>query len=95
MIIRLLIAVLAIYLLYRIARGLFLKGSAAKKELPKARPGEDMVEDPYCHVYVPISDAYAATVEGHTRYFCSGNVMKSILMSKGRGNSVPVEGGKK
>lgn len=85
MIIRLLIAVLAIYLLYRIARGLFLKGSAAKKELPKARPGEDMVEDPYCHVYVPISDAYAATVEGHTRYFCSRECYEKYINEQGKG----------
>jgi len=85
MIIRLLIAVLAIYLLYRIARGLFLKGSAAHKELSRKRLGEDMVEDPYCHVYVPISDAYAATVEGQTRYFCSRECYEKYINEQGKG----------
>jgi len=85
MIIRLLIAVVAIYLLYRIARGLFLKGSAARQELLKRRQGEDMVEDPYCHVYIPISEAYAATVEGHTQYFCSKECYEKFIEEQGKG----------
>jgi YHS domain-containing protein len=85
MIIRVLIAALAIYLLYRIARGLFLKGSAPRQELPKRREGEDMIEDPYCHVYIPISEAYAATVEGNTRYFCSRQCYEKFINEKGKG----------
>lgn len=85
MIIRLLIAALAIYLLYRIARGLFLKGSAANRELPKRQQGEDMVEDPCCHVYIPISEAYSATVEGHTRHFCSKECYDKFMNEQGKG----------
>ncbi len=85
MIIRLLIAVIAIYLLYRIARGLFLKGSAANKSIPKKREGEEMVEDPYCHVYIPISESYAATIDGQTRYFCSRECYEKFIKEQGKG----------
>ncbi|MEN6463750.1 MAG: hypothetical protein ABFD62_01085 [Syntrophaceae bacterium] len=86
MIIRVLIAALAIYLIFRIARGLFLKGSAATRQnIPKRREGEDMVEDPYCHVYIPISEAYAATVEGNTRHFCSRECYEKFISEQGKG----------
>lgn len=85
MIIRLLIALLAIYLLFRIARGLFLKGSAPRQDLPQRRPGEDMVEDPCCHVYLPVSEAYAATVEGQTRHFCSRECYEKYISEQGKG----------
>jgi len=29
-----------------------------------------LVEDPYCHTYVPISDAYSVSLDGKTVYFC-------------------------
>ncbi len=85
MIIRVLIAALAIYLLFRIARGLFLKGSAARQEMPKRRQGEDMVEDPYCHVFIPISESYSATVEGNTRHFCSRECYEKFINEQGKG----------
>jgi YHS domain-containing protein len=86
MIIRVLIAVLAIYLLYRIAKGLFLKGAAAgRRSVPKKREGEDMVEDPYCHVYIPVSESYAATIDGRTRHFCSRECYEKFISEKGKG----------
>jgi len=32
---------------------------------------EDLVEDPYCHRYIPMSQAHKATKDGRTLYFCS------------------------
>ena len=29
------------------------------------------MEDPYCHIYVPISQAHKATIDGQDLYFCS------------------------
>lgn len=85
MIIRLLIAFLAIYLLYRIARGLFLKGGASRQSISRKREGEDMVEDPCCHVYVPISEAYSATVDGTVRHFCSRECYEKFINEQGKG----------
>ena len=33
--------------------------------------GEDLVEDPCCHTYVPVSEAFRVKVGGKTLYFCS------------------------
>ncbi|MDI6777308.1 MAG: YHS domain-containing protein [Syntrophales bacterium] len=37
----------------------------------EAIKGEDLVEDPYCHTYVPLSSAYKVSIKGRTVYFCS------------------------
>ncbi|HTZ41397.1 MAG TPA: YHS domain-containing protein [Syntrophales bacterium] len=33
--------------------------------------GEDLVEDPHCHTYVPVSEAFRVKADGKTLYFCS------------------------
>jgi len=33
--------------------------------------GEELVEDPYCHTYIPISQAYRKEIAGKEHYFCS------------------------
>lgn len=33
--------------------------------------GETMVEDPQCNTFLPLSDAYKASINGRTYYFCS------------------------
>ena len=63
-----------IYLVYRLARGFFLSSAKPPDEFPeRVTPieKEDLVMDPYCHTYVPISDAYKASINGKTVYFCS------------------------
>jgi YHS domain-containing protein len=35
-----------------------------------ASDGEDLVEDPYCHTYIPVSNAYKTSFGGKTLYFC-------------------------
>lgn len=76
MIIRLIISIILFYLVYRIAKLLFLPGEKSVKPLPKGHQenltgGEDLVEDPCCHTYIPISDALKWKGPGKTHYFCS------------------------
>jgi YHS domain-containing protein len=33
--------------------------------------GEELVEDPYCHTYIPISQACRKEIAGKEHYFCS------------------------
>jgi len=33
--------------------------------------GEDLVEDPVCHTYIPLSQAYRKEISGNTQYFCN------------------------
>jgi len=74
MLVRLLVTLIIIYLLYRLARGIFrlsLRGSGRYPEKPVSLQGEDLVEDPCCHVNVPLSQAYEADIDGKRVYFCS------------------------
>jgi len=62
--------------MYRIARMLFLPAGKTVKPLTKRHQenisgGEDLVEDPYCHTYIPVSDALAWKGKEKTQYFCS------------------------
>jgi YHS domain-containing protein len=74
MLIRFLLVLFVLYLLYRVTKGILRlanKKSDRSPERPPPLKGEDLVEDPYCHTYVPISDAYRETIEGQTMHFCS------------------------
>lgn len=68
------ISILLIYLLYKVIKLLpRLKSSASESDNSKSSPsgGEDLVEDPVCHTYVPISQALKKEISGRTCYFCS------------------------
>jgi YHS domain-containing protein len=69
MILRLIISVVVIYLLYKLVKGWLAFRSSPKTDLPAA--GEDLVEDPLCHTYVPVSNALKSEFAGKTVYFCS------------------------
>jgi len=71
---RLIVAIVIVYLVYRLAKSLFLPSGKKQDRFPGDRTpieGEDMVQDPYCKAYVPLSNAYKATINGKTYYFCS------------------------
>jgi len=71
MIIRLLIGILILFLLYKLLRkGASLAGRRSSAA-PPAAAGEDLVEDPHCHTYVPLSHACRSSLNGKTVYFCS------------------------
>jgi YHS domain-containing protein len=69
------------YLAYKFLKGLFLK-----KEAPQGQPrqqavrasGEDLVEDPFCHTYIPMSSAVKTLEEGKTIYFCSNKCLEQF-----------------
>ncbi|MFH1078704.1 MAG: hypothetical protein V1766_00340 [Pseudomonadota bacterium] len=85
-IIRLLAAIVLFYLLYRIARWLFLSSARTSEPIPnRQKPSitEDLVEDPCCHAYLPVSQAYQAPIEGKTEYFCSEKCYQNFIRKKG------------
>jgi YHS domain-containing protein len=73
MILRWIIGIIVIYLLYRLIRKSFPavggKPGSARIQTPAA--GEELVEDPQCHAYVPLSQALRTEIDGKTVYFCS------------------------
>ena len=50
-----------------------------------ARPqvGDEMVQDPECKVYVPLSRAVSARVGGETLYFCSEDCARKYVKGLG------------
>ncbi|MFB3926517.1 MAG: hypothetical protein ACE14T_10735 [Syntrophales bacterium] len=74
MMIRIILAFIILYLLYRFLRKTIFplqKNRRSVSENPFQSSGEELVEDPYCHTYVPISDAYRLETGGRKLFFCS------------------------
>ena len=69
MILRLIIGIIVLYLLYKVIKGWKAVQGPSRKNIPVT--GEDLVEDPLCHAYVPISDACRISIDGKNLYFCS------------------------
>jgi YHS domain-containing protein len=73
MILRWVIGIIVIYLLYRLIRKSFpaVGGKAGSARIQTPAAGEELVEDPLCHTYVPLSQALRTEIDGKTVYFCS------------------------
>lgn len=89
MILRLIVAAIIFYLVYRLARMLFLPGNKTIKPITREQreniaSGEDLVEDPYCHTYLPVSNAVVWQDQGKTHYFCSRKCLESYQTETAR-----------
>lgn len=79
---RLLVLGLLGYVFYRLITG------GRKKEVPSQAPENDkiqdvLVEDPYCHTYIPQAQAIQLYHDHQTLYFCSQDCCKKFLKEKG------------
>jgi uncharacterized protein len=79
-IIRLIVTIAVIYLLYKLVRGIMLlfwgdRMNPGDREITNR---EDLVEDPWCHTYIPQSNAYQTTIEGRKIFFCSRDCYKKF-----------------
>ena len=83
--IRFIVIFFLIYLLYRLFKGLFLS-AGPKITSPSKSEGivkeEDLVEDPYCHRYLPVSQSYKATIDGRDVFFCSEKCHEQYISEK-------------
>lgn len=72
--IRLLIYIFLLYFIYTFVKKM-ISGTKEKeylgREEKKLHKGEDLVEDPLCHTYIPESLAYPVIIDGRKLYFCS------------------------
>lgn len=67
---RLIIILIALYLLYRMIRGAILR---KPDRLRDTRGGvmDELVQDPHCKIYVPARSSVKRTVGGRVYSFCS------------------------
>jgi YHS domain-containing protein len=75
MIFKLLLGIIVAYLLYRLIKAWNTVKGPSKANLPVR--GEDLVEDPFCHTYVPVSYASRTVIDGKTVYFCSQKCLET------------------
>jgi YHS domain-containing protein len=71
---RFFVFIILIYLLYKVIKTVGkLKPAENENYQFKASSvgGEDLVEDPVCHTYVPLSQAFKKEISGNNYYFCS------------------------
>jgi uncharacterized protein len=67
---RLIILAILLYILYRLVKGSFKQD----KKIHRGRDGrviDEMVQDPYCKIYIPRRQAVRRVYEGNEIFFCS------------------------
>jgi YHS domain-containing protein len=89
MIPKLLVALIILYILYRLVR-MVRRGLPGGEVKPGGRgispaSGEELVEDPLCHTYIPISHACRASIDGKTLYFCSQKCLEQYRAERENG----------
>jgi YHS domain-containing protein len=78
--IRVVILLIVFYLLYLLVKEWKAAKRSSKAGVPAA--GEDLVEDPLCHAYIPISHALRISVDGRVCYFCSRKCLEEYCGNK-------------
>ncbi len=70
--IKLLLLALLFFLGYSFFQAIFPTGSRGNKyKSNRSNHGEQMVQDPQCGTYLPLSEALSANIHGQQHYFCS------------------------
>lgn len=83
--IRFIIFAILSYILYRLVKSLVLPPPAKPdKHVSQSDRAitDEMIMDPYCHVYIPKREAITAKIAGETLYFCSEECKKKYLKEK-------------
>jgi YHS domain-containing protein len=80
MILKLIFGVIVAYLLYMLMKSWNTVKGSTKRDLPAG--GEDLVEDPFCHTYVPVSHACRSVIDGKTVHFCSQKCLEAYKKEK-------------
>ena len=71
---RVLVFIILIFLLYRVVKSMQknrLSKNKSSHVISSRGVGEELVEDPVCRTYIPVSQAYRKEISGKTYYFCS------------------------
>ena len=73
-----------IYILYKWIRGAPPARRQSKVDHPPPATGqvEEMVQDPVCGTWIPVSQALTANRGGETFYFCSSECRDKFLKSR-------------
>jgi YHS domain-containing protein len=76
---RLLLFVILILILYYVLHYLIKDMVPRRKDPPRERDAEELVQDPCCQVYLPKESALKVRISGKETYFCSRECVKKFL----------------
>jgi YHS domain-containing protein len=82
-IIRLLITAIIIYLAFKAVKWILSSGQDISRKAKSLATQEDLVEDPCCHRYIPVSESVKCDINGETRHFCSDECLKKYKTENG------------
>lgn len=79
---RFIIIMILTYIGFKFLKGLFAPKETNYQQMSGQRAqsasGEDLVEDPYCHTYIPLSNALSTSMQGKAVYFCSKKCLEAF-----------------
>ena len=84
---RFVVFIILIYLMYRIIKSIGQTKPVKNENYQfKASPVgvEDLIEDPVCHTYVPLSQAFRKEISGNDYYFCSKQCSEKYVSGKNK-----------
>lgn len=84
-IIRTILLLLSIYIVYRLVKYIVRPQNRSVNEnryKSVSEKGEDLVEDQFCHTYIPLSQAYKKEIAGQDFYFCSKECSEKYILKK-------------
>jgi len=84
---RFVVFIILIYLMYRIIKSIGQTKPVKNENYQfKASPVgvEDLIEDPVCHTYVPLSQAFRIEISGNDYYFCSKQCSEKYVSGKNK-----------
>jgi YHS domain-containing protein len=81
---KLIIGIIVIYLLFKLVRKSppEVDGKPDSARIRTPADSEELVEDPLCHTYVPVSQAIRTEIDGKTLYFCSRKCLEQYGKAK-------------
>ena len=80
---RYLVLAIALYVLYRIVRGVLGTRREVQNQ-PEGGAVEELVQDAQCKVYVPRRDSVERIIEGRQYFFCSEACAKKYELESGK-----------
>jgi YHS domain-containing protein len=87
MLLRFIVSIILIYLAYKVVR-MIMQPKETRKNKSKftvqPRKSENLVEDPVCHKYIPLSQAYIKEIAGQNHYFCSKECCEKYIAEKSK-----------
>jgi uncharacterized protein len=82
---RVFVFLILVFLLYRLIKSMrqnkVARGNSFRV-FSSSNSGEDLVEDPFCHTYIPMSQACKKEVSGTNYYFCSEQCYEKYILEK-------------